>query len=100
MEVELLVQGLEQRNVELYFVLIVLIGMQVNLKGDWPKKIKALIPFPNRGYVGKPPHSLTPKQIYFLCDSMEEQVDVGVANPIWLGASMDIKFYVNILFFV
>ena len=72
-------------------MLTLLVGMHVNLKGDWPKAIKASIPFPNRGYVGKPAHSLTPKQDCILCDSMEERVDVGVANSNRVGVFMDTK---------
>ena len=55
-------------------------------------------PTPFRDYDGRPPHSLAPKIIF--CDSMEERVDVGVVNSIRVGASMDIKFCMNILFFV
>ena len=44
-----------EKKCGIIFVLTLLVEMQVNLKGDWPKMIKASIPFPNRGSVAKPP---------------------------------------------
>ena len=71
-------------------VLIFLLEMQEPLKGNRPTIFTALVPYPNRGYVGKPPHSLAPqKPIKFYVISMEERVDVGVVNPERVGASME-----------
>ena len=77
-----------------------LLELQEPLKGNRLMIFLASIPYLNRGYVGKPPHSLTPQNQLFLCDSMEERVDVGVASPKRVGASMDIKIFYGYIIFV
>ena len=73
---------------------VLCLKFQVNLKGDWLRVIKALIPFPTRGYAGYslfggfPLHSLAQPKC---CDFMEERMDVGVASSSRARDSMEIQ---------